>query len=396
MGFERRSVERDDAASRGTPAAPRPRGLPDSWRSLHGAVGNRAVGKLLQRGPTKQAEKPAADVATKEDVLLAKEWVAYCASRGRSAKPTRAVPKRYAAFMQVLLDAVMGPEEGKREDEQNIGEARAFLRRLRADHDRVDPKGDTSPFNASELALRRAEINKAGGVGAFHRAGATELDVGSTLSYISSEARDELAEAKKWGYTLPPRFATLGDEADARFKSASRGWTRGAPSGERSVSAADEQALVGFRDDALAIIGSMRARRAADIYRARQAEAEELRENAAKQLAEMRVLLADRRHGLFMAGETGELKKLHEATGSIVRAIGEIEDAAGIITSRVETVNKVATPSSRAASPSSTCPRFPPASPTRWAWSRRRTPRSPPRSRCSTSSGRRRRRSTKA
>ena len=57
----------------------------------------------------------------------------------------------------------------------------------------------------------------------------------------------------------------------------------------------------------------------------------------------MRVLLADRRHALFMAGETGALKKLHEATGSIVRAIGEIEDAAGIITSRVDTVNKVAT-----------------------------------------------------
>ena len=134
-----------------------------------------------------------------------------------------------------------------------------------------------------------------------------------------------------------------GRRGRRRFKTASTGWTRGAPSGERSVSAADEQALVGFRDDALAIIGSMRARRAADIYRARQAEAEELRENAAKQLAEMRVLLADRRHALFMAGDTGALKKLHEATGSIVRAIGEIEDAAGIITSRVATVNKVAT-----------------------------------------------------
>ena len=55
------------------------------------------------------------------------------------------------------------------------------------------------------------------------------------------------------------------------------------------------------------------------------------------------MLLADRRHALFMAGDTGALKKLHEATGSIVRAIGEIEDAAGIITSRVATVNKVAT-----------------------------------------------------
>jgi hypothetical protein len=343
VGSERRPVGRDKAAGRGAPAAARPQGLPDSWRALHGAVGNRAVGKMLQRRPTQQAEKPAADVATREEVLLAKEWVAYCASRGRSAKPTRAVPKRYAAFMQVLLDAIMGPEEGKQEDELNIGEARAFLRRLRADHDRVDPKGDTSAFNAAELALRRAEINKAGGAGAFHRAGATELDVGRTLAYVGTEAREELAEAKKWGYTLPPRFATLGDEADARFKTASRGWDRGAPSGERSVSAADEDALVGFRDDALELIGKMRARRAADIHRVRQAEAEALRENAAKQLAEMRVLLADRRHALFMAGETGELKKLHEATGSIVRAIGEIEDAAAIITSRVETVNKVAT-----------------------------------------------------
>jgi hypothetical protein len=54
-------------------------------------------------------------------------------------------------------------------------------------------------------------------------------------------------------------------------------------------------------------------------------------------------VLADQRHALFMAGETGMLKKLHRTTGEIVRAIGDIEDAAGIITKRVETVNSVAT-----------------------------------------------------
>jgi hypothetical protein len=306
---------------------------------LHRAAGNRAVGRLVQRQPT----KTATDAATREEVVLAKQWVAFCASRGRAAKPSAAVPKRYAAHMQVLLDAILGPEEGKQEDELLIGEARAFLRRLRTEHERVDPKGDVAPFNAAELALRRADVNRAGGPGAFHRGGATELDVGRTLMYISTEAREELAEARKWGYTLPPRFATLADEADARFKTAKRDWQRGAPSGERAVSAADEDALVGFRDDALELIGRMRARRAADIYRARVAEAEALRENAAKQLAELRVLLADQRHALFMAGETGMLKKLHQTTGEIVRAIGDIEDAAGIITKRVETVNAVAT-----------------------------------------------------
>jgi hypothetical protein len=340
---ERLPVERDKDAIRPGSGARRPAGLPDAWRSLHGAVGNRAVGRLVQRQPTKTAPKADADAASREEVMLAERWVVYCASRGHGAKPTGAVPKRYAAFMQVLLDAILGPEDGKKEDEQSIGEARAFLRRLRADHERVDPKGDASPFNTAELALRRAEANRTGGPGAFHRGGATELDVGRTLMYISTEAREELAEAKKWGYTLPPRFATLADEADSRFKSTSRNWQRGAPSGEKTVTPGDEEALVGFRDDALALIGSMRARRAADIYRARVAEAEQLRENAAKQLAEMRVLLADQRHALFMAGDTGALKKLHSATGDIVRAIGEIEDAAGIITSRVATVNKVAT-----------------------------------------------------
>jgi hypothetical protein len=312
-------------------------------RSLNAAAGNRALGRMLQRQPVKEATKAPADAATKDEVLLAKQWVAYCASRGRGPKPTVALPKRYAAHMQVLLDAILGPEEGKKEDELLIGEARAFLKRLRADHDRVDPKGDTSAFNAATVALRRAEINKAGKPGSFDRGGATELDVGQTLMYISSEAREELEEARKWGYTLPPRFETLSQEADYFFKSAKKGWDRGAPSGTRVVTPSEEESLVGFRDDALALIGKMRARRAADIYRARMAEAEELRENAARQLAEMRVLLADRRHALFMAGETGALKKLHGATGEIVRAIGDIEDAAGIITSRVETVNKVAT-----------------------------------------------------
>jgi hypothetical protein len=340
VGSQRRPIERQGGGPSAAPQDRRPRGLPDSWRALHQAAGNRAVGNLLQR---REAPKPAADAPTKDELLLAKQWVVFCASRGRAPKPTTAVPKRYAASMQVLLDAIIGPEEGKKEDPQTIGEARAFLRRLRADHDRLDPKGDTSPFNAAALALERAEINKAGGPGAFHRAGATELDVGRTLAYIGTEAREELAEAQKWGYTLPPRFATLGDEADARFKSASRGWDRGAPSGERAVTPGDEQALVGFRDDALALIGKMRARRAADIYRLRVAEAEELRESAAKQLAELRVQIADQRHALFMAGETSALKKLHTATGDIVRAIGDIEDAAGIITKRVEMVNKVAT-----------------------------------------------------
>jgi hypothetical protein len=342
---DRKSVQRDESSSPGGPAARRAQGLPDSWRSLHVAAGNRAVGRLLQRRGPKQAEKPpAADAATKDDVILAKQWVHWCASRGRGAKPTRAVPKAYAAHMQVLLDAIMGPEEGKQEDELIIGDARAFLRRrLRADHDRLDPQGDDSAFRAAEIALQRAEINRAGGPGAFHRAGATELDVARTLSYIGTEAREELAEAKRWGYRLPPRFATLGDEADARFKTASRGWTRGAPSGDRSVAATDEAHLVGFRDEALALIGSMRARRAADIYRARQAEAEALRETAARQLAELRVQIADQRHALFMAGETGALKKLHTATGTIVRAIGDIEDAAAIITKRVEQINTVTT-----------------------------------------------------
>jgi hypothetical protein len=104
----------------------------------------------------------------------------------------------------------------------------------------------------------------------------------------------------------------------------------------------DERALVGFRTDALKLIAQMRSKRVADESHARQREAEALREAADRQLAEVRVLLADRRHALYMAGEKGKLNELHEATGDITRAIDDVKHAAGIITERVDTINKIA------------------------------------------------------
>jgi hypothetical protein len=338
VGSGRRTVELDQGhGGPGTGARRRPP-LPEAWRAVNGAVGNRQIGRMLQRAPTATA-KPSADQATREEVLLAEEWIVYLARRGLTPKPTKAPPARYAAALQDVLDAIFGAE-GKK-DADTIARARGFLKALKAEHQRVAGQAETYAFSLAEVALERADANRKGEAGGFGREGATQLDLAQTLAMIWTEADEELAADKAAGYTIPARLETLGKEAQGRFETARRGWDRGAPSGETLISAIDEQGLVAFRGDAMALIGSMRAKRVADEYRARQAEAEALRATADRQLAELRVLLADRRHGLYMAGEKGKLKQLHEATGEITRAIDDVKHAAAIITDRVDTLNKI-------------------------------------------------------
>jgi hypothetical protein len=297
---------------------------------------------MLQRAPATAtaAAKPAADQATREDVRLAEDWVIYLARRGLGAKPTTAPPARYASGLQALLDAIFGAE-GKKDDDL-VAQARAFLKTLKADHDRLDAHAETSAFSLAELALERADVNRRGGAGAFGREGATQLDVGQTLAMISTEADAELAADKAAGYIIPARLETLGKEAQGRYDAARRTWDRGAPGTEKLITPVDEQALVGFRTDALNLIAQMRSKRVADESHARQREAEALRDAADRQLAEVRVLLADRRHALYMAGAKGKLKQLHEATGDITRAIDDVKHAASIITDRVDLINNVA------------------------------------------------------
>lgn len=346
MGTERIARVRTDAEARDVPVVHRPRGMPDAVRSLSALIGNRAMGAVIARAPaTAATAKADPDAPTAEEVGIAEEWLTYLAQRGVGRpKPTKRVPARYLMWIERFRDAVVGVEDEKK-DRAFIADSKLFLEMLRRHHDAAMPKGaDTRVFELAKLALDRsvANLGREGGEGAFGRAGATQLDQVWTLQAIWTRADEQLEGAKEAGYIIPKDLATLADEARARHSRASKGWDRGSPSGDKWITPADEQELVKFRDRALETIDQMRRKRSADWARARRAEAEAIEAVAEKELARLRELLADRRRGLFMAGETRELEKLHDATGEIVRAIDEMKHAAGLITKHVDRINTVA------------------------------------------------------
>lgn len=326
-----------------------PRTAPRAVARAAGAIGNRAMAQLIQRQPATASQAGATKTLpitsfapTKDEVAAAEAWVLYIAQRGLVARPSAPLPDRYQPGLDNLNNAVWGAhDDGRRKP---AAEARSFLRTLRELHEQLLKGQDTRALDLAELALQRAIINVSHAEGelAFADSGATQLDVGQTLLVLQTRADDELAAAKEMGYIIPEDLARLGAAAHARYEAASKTWVRGAPSSEKVITPADEADLVKFRDQALAITGSMHAKRAADLARFHQAEADALQAAAEKNLTELRAMLADRRRALFMAGARGDLDKLHEATGDIVGVVNEMKSAAAIITSRVDQLNSIA------------------------------------------------------
>lgn len=338
-----------DPARRPARGSASPRTVQRAVANVGGAIGNRALAQLMQRQPTTASPSAGAKTLpitsfqpTKAEVVAAEAWVLYIAQRGLTARPSDPLPDRYQPGLESLNNAVWGAHDEGRS--HPAADARFLLKSLREQHAALLKGQDTRALDLADLALQRGTINASHSEGdlAFEESGATQLDVGQTLLAIETRADDELAAAKEMGYTIPEDLATLGANARARYTAASKGWDRDAPSTTRVITPTEEADLVKFRDAALAVTGSMHAKRAADLARFHQAEAEALEAAAEKNMRELRAMVADRRRALFMAGAKGDLDKLHEVTGDIVGVIDEMKKAAGQITSRVDQLNSIA------------------------------------------------------
>jgi len=346
---------------------------------LQGAAGNRAVANLvagadpranpstlpfsIQRQPL--ATKGGAGMAsgatggatagrkgginaptggTAAELTTAEAWLRYIALRGNATAPSAPVPRSYYGII-ASIQAAVGPgpipESELVRDRLAFGEARSQAKRMRADHDKLTPKVGYEVYDLTDVAIERGLANFVGGEGTFE-GGASQMDVGQILLQIQSAADDELSAAKEAGYQIPKDLANLPSEAEAQFNASKKGWQGGAPSSTRLVTPTEEMDLLEFIDHARETINHMTARRAADIARARQREADALREAADKQLVELQESLAERRKAAFSAGDKGTLEKVNEALGEVNGAIKEIKDTAAIITDRVDQLNQVA------------------------------------------------------
>jgi hypothetical protein len=344
---------------------------------LQGAAGNRAVADLVagtgprsnprtlpfsvQRQPPTRKGGGGAGAAggttavkrgginaptggTAAELTTAEAWLRYVALRGNAPAPSAPVPQSYHGIISAIQSAVAGPGPIPASelllDELAFGDARAQAKRMRADHDRLTPKAGYEVYDLTEVAIERGQANFKGGADTWE-GGANQIDVGQTLLGILSAADDELAAAKEAGYQIPKDLAELPSEAQAQFDASKKGWQGGGPSSKKLVTPTEEMDLLEFIDHARETINHMAARRAADIARAREREADALRETADKQLVELMESLAERRRAAFSAGDKGTLEKVNEALGEVNGAIKEIKDTAAIITDRVDQLNKV-------------------------------------------------------
>jgi len=348
---------------------------------LQGAAGNRAVADLVTRTdtrsnprtlpfsvqrqpPTRKGSGAAGATAgaaggttavkrgginaptggTAAELTTAEAWLRYVALRGNAPAPSAPVPQSYHGIISAIQSAVAGPGPIPASelllDELAFGDARAQAKRMRADHDRLTPKAGYEVYDLTEVAIERGQANFKGGADTWE-GGANQIDVGQTLLGILSAADDELAAAKEGGYQIPKDLAELPSEARAQFDASKKGWQGGGPSSKKLATPTEEMDLLEFIDHARETINHMAARRAADIARAREREADALRETADKQLVELMESLAERRRAAFSAGDKGTLEKVNEALGEVNGAIKEIKDTAAIITDRVDQLNKV-------------------------------------------------------
>ena len=310
---------------------------------------------VAQRGPGDAKPTPApagggtrggtSGDATPADLTAAEAWVRYIALRGNSPAPSMAVPARYRGVLASVQSAVGGPGPIPAKelvlDDLAFGEARTVLGRLRADHVRLTPKASFDVYDLADIAIERGQANFRGGANTFE-GGATQVDQGQVLLSIVGAANDEVRSATDAGYTVPKALAELPSEAQAQFDAARKGWDRDAPSNTKLTTPTDEVDLVEFINHAVEVINSMRGRRVADLARARDRDADEIREAADKQLIELQTLLADKRRAAFMAGDEDALKKVHSALGQVVSAIDETKEAAAHITDQVDRLNEAA------------------------------------------------------
>jgi hypothetical protein len=345
MGTERQGRHRVAEAGGSAPPPRRSRTVEQSALALAGAIGNRAMGKVLQRQPAPAAEKTTpmkSWAVSREEVEAAEAWILYIAQRGRVPRPSKGLPDRYKDSLAAFNDAVFGAQDDKKK--HPVADAKFMLRTLRGLHDELVGTKDYRAYELADLALQRAAANarREGGEAAFDVTGATELDLGRTLSVIQTRAEEELAGAKEMGYNIPEDLAKLGGQSAARFEKARKGWKQGAPGTETYITPTEEADLVSFRDAALATIAAMHSKRAADLARRHEAEAEAIQAAAEKHLTELRAIMADRRRALFMAGKTSDLQKLREAAGQVTGVVDEMKAAAQEITSRVDTLNTIA------------------------------------------------------
>ena len=340
MGIERK--ERRPGPQGAMPARSAP--VPDGTQALAALVGNRAIASMLQRTPAAAAPEALQVIPMKtwepsrDEVQAAEEWVMYYAHRGRTGKPRR-MPERYKDSLEKYRRAVAGArDQGK---DKPVADARWFLKSLRQLHDQllgVDTGKEL--YRLAGLALDRADANAAKD-SLYDPEGASELEWAQVMQVISTQAGDELREAQEMGYSAPAKLSGISAEVRKRWDAAAKHWEHGAPGHKRLITPAEEAELERFRVEAMGEVHSMRARRAADMARYHRSQAEAVEAAAQQHLLDLRKTIADRRRALFMAGKTGDLKKLHEASGKVVGVINEMEDAAKIITERVDTLNKV-------------------------------------------------------
>src|SRR5262249_3879238 len=159
----------------------RSRTLEQSALALAGAIGNRAMGNVLQRQPAPTAEKtmPVTSFAvSREEVEAAEAWIVYLAQRGRVSRPTKLFPERYRTYLTAFDSAVRGAQDDKKT--HPVADSRFLLSTLRGLHDELIGDKDYKAYALADVALKRAAANARheGGEGAFDVTGASELDLG--------------------------------------------------------------------------------------------------------------------------------------------------------------------------------------------------------------------------
>lgn len=325
--------------------------------------GGGAAGTAVAGGSKPARGETSTSSGTADDLKAAEAWLRYIALRGNADQPKSAIPTAYRKTLAAIQSATgPGPIPANElvVDALAFADARRALSRMKADHDRLTPKAGYDAYDLADIAIERGQANFKGGDNTFE-GGASQLDVGQVLLSIQSAADDELEAATKAGYRIPKDLAELPSEAQAQFDAAKQNWKAGAPSSSRLVTPTEEMDLIEFIDHAVATINSMTSKRAADIARARDKEADALRATADKQLVELQATLAERRKAAFSAGDKDTLEKIHEALGSVNGAINEIKDTAAIITDRVDQLNAVSEFVSKGGKKLIELPKVPPA-----------------------------------
>ncbi|HUP87130.1 MAG TPA: hypothetical protein VM143_15865 [Acidimicrobiales bacterium] len=311
---------------------------------LQRQAGNVAVGTLLQRdkaGARSQAKIDAARTEQRDELERTSAWILYLSRRDRTGlkKPETLPPVRYIALTKFLPDAFEGTAEPL--VKKAVAQATALISQFETELKKSAPTMKMTAVNVGRIALERALENaKPGNVLGF-KGGATELDDFQIVNKITNEAGDEVEEAKKAGYQVPPTLIAARDSANERREILIDRYRNGARS-DHTIEAVAEHDLVEMVKEVRDEVNSMRALRAADLARAHAREARALEDAAEERLASLNLAIADRRKSAFAAGEKGLLEKAFGAISAVKDAVDDMKGAAAIITDRVDLLNDAA------------------------------------------------------